>query len=428
MNGRMLVTGGRVIDPRNGIDEIRDLYVSEGIIKPFSEDMEDYSVFDATGMIVVPGLIDLHVHFREPGGEYKEDIGSGSHAAACGGYTTVCCMPNTNPAIDSKETVEFVNKRAKEVGCVNLLIAGALSKRQAGQELTDFEGMLEGGISALSEDGKTLMDYKLMHRAAERAKKLGLFIMDHTENHEISAGGVVNEGEISSKLGVRGIPNRSESSIVARDIVLAQETGCHIHLQHISTKESVLLIREAKGKGVPITAETAPHYFVLTDEAVIAHGTNAKMNPPLRTEFDRQTIVEALCDGTIDAIATDHAPHSIEEKSRPIDHAPFGIVGLETAFAIGYTMLVKPGYITLPELICLMSVNPADIMNLKLGRLALGDTADFAVFDISHPYTIESERFVSKGKNTPFDGMNVYGKTVLTVCGGTISYRGLSSN
>ena len=419
----MLIKGGRIVDPRSGIDEVRDIYIADGVVKPIPIDKDGCRVFDATGMVVVPGLVDLHVHFREPGAEYKEDITTGSRAAARGGFTTVCCMPNTIPAIDNKEMVRFVAKRGKEAGLVNLLVVGALSKGQEGKELSDFEGMLQSGICALSDDGKTLMDYDVMRRAAERAKELGLLISDHAENHAASAGGAINDGDVSRKLGVRGIPNSAEADIVARDIELARETGCHIHLQHISTKESVALIRKAKKQGLPITAETAPHYFILTDEAVLANGANAKMNPPLRTEVDRQAIIEGLCDGTFDAIATDHAPHSAEEKARPIDQAPFGIVGLETAFALSYTTLVMPGHITLPELIKLMSVNPADILNLKCGGLAIGDTADLAVFDISSPYTIDSETFASKGKNMPFNGIKVYGRTVLTVCGGKTSWN-----
>ncbi|MCL2852128.1 MAG: dihydroorotase [Defluviitaleaceae bacterium] len=422
-NRQLLITGGRVIDPRSGTDEARDIFVADGVIRPVFADTPDCRVFDASGMIIVPGLVDLHVHFREPGAEYKEDIESGSRAAARGGYTTVCCMPNTKPAIDSREIVELVAGRGRKNGLVNLLVVGALSKGQEGRELADFEGMLRGGVCALSDDGKTLMDYDLMRQAATRAKELGLLITDHAENHVKSVGGVINDGDVSRSLGVYGIPSSAEADIVARDIELARETGCRIHLQHISAKESVALICEAKRRGIPITAETAPHYFTLTDEAVLVHGANAKMNPPLRTESDKQAIIEALRDGTIDVIATDHAPHSVEEKSRPLEQAPFGVVGLETAFAVSYTALVAPGHITLPELVRLMSFNPANILNLESGGLAVRDTANFAVFDIGNPYGIDCGRFVSKGRNTPFNGMKVYGRTALTVCSGKISWE-----
>ena len=417
-----MIVGGKVIDPYSGRCEVRDILACGGVIRPPSERGLDCQVFDASGMIVVPGLVDLHVHFREPGGEHKEDIATGSRAAARGGYTAVCCMPNTSPAIDCRELVELVASRGKEVGLVNLLVVGALSKGQNGQELADFEGMLMGGVCALSDDGKTLMDYPLMLRAAKLAKELGLMITDHAENHTKSIGGVINEGEVSRSLGVGGIPNSCEADIVARDIELARETGCHIHLQHISTRESLALIREAKCEGLPITAETAPHYFALTDGAVLIHGANAKMNPPLRSECDRQAVIEALRDGTIDAIATDHAPHSPEEKARPLTEAPFGVVGLETAFAVSYTALVMPGHLTLPELLRLMSVNPANILGLGRKGFDIGTTADLVVFDTREPYAIDSGDFASKGRNTPFNGMKVHGRCMLTVCGGEISY------
>ncbi|MCL2368885.1 MAG: dihydroorotase [Oscillospiraceae bacterium] len=421
--GGLLIKGGRVIAPLADTGAVRDIYVSEGMIRPPTEAMADCRVFNAAGMIVVPGLFDLHVHFREPGGEHKEDIASGSRAAARGGYTGVLCMPNTNPTIDSRELVESVLKRGRDVGLVELFVAGALSRNLAGVELADFEDMLQGGISALSEDGKTLMDDALMDLAARRAADLGLLITDHTEDHSLSAGGVINEGTVSRKLGVRGVPNRAESDIVARDIALARETGCHFHLQHISAKESVALIRAAKAEGLPVTAETAPHFFTLTDEAVLLHGADAKMNPPLRSEADRLAIIGGLVDGTIDAIATDHAPHAPGEKALPLEEAPFGIVGLETAFAVSYTALVLPGHITLPELIRLMSTNPARMLGLERGGLAVGDAADFAVFDLTASYAIDREAFVSKSRNTPFHGMDVYGRTALTVCKGHITWE-----
>ena len=420
----LLIAGGKVVDPYSGTCEARDILIAGGAVRPASERGADCRVFDASGMIVAPGLVDLHVHFREPGGEHKEDIATGSRAAACGGYTTVCCMPNTSPAIDCRELVECVAGRGREAGLVNLLVVGALSKGQQGSELADFEGMRASGVCALSDDGKTLMDDALMLRAARLAKELDMLITDHCENHVASAGGVINEGEVSRKLGVPGIPGSCEADIVARDIKLAQETGCRIHLQHISARESLALIREAKRRGLPITAETAPHYFTLTEQAVLIHGADAKMNPPLRTEADRQAVIEALRDGTIDAIATDHAPHSPEEKAQPLESAPFGIVGLETAFAVSYTALVLPGYLTLLELTRLMSAGPVSILGLRREGLAVGAPADIAVFDIRKPYAIDSGRFASKGRNTPFGGMEVYGRCALTVCGGKVTFEG----
>ena len=420
----MIIRGGRLIDPQNRMDEVRDIFIADGLIKPLPSEYDKKScrIFDASGTIVVPGLVDLHVHFREPGAEYKENIKSGSRAAARGGYTSVCCMPNTIPVTDNKETAEFVRSRGREAGLVNMYVAGALSKGQEGRELADYEGMLQSGICALSDDGKTLMDEGLMYRAAERAKALGLFISDHAENHELSKGGVINEGSVSARLAVRGIPNKAEADIVARDIKLVRELGCHIHFQHISTKESLELIREAKREGLMVTAETAPHYFSLTDERVLHSGTNAKMNPPLRSEADRLAVIEAIKDGTIDAIATDHAPHSVEEKAQSLEQAPFGVVGLETAFAVSYSALVLPGFITLHELINLMCIKPAKILKQACG-LSYGAPADLAVFDIDNSYTVDSGRFLSKARNTPFAGMTVYGQTLLTVCGGKISWE-----
>ena len=340
-------------------------------------------------MLKLPGFVDLHVHFREPGFEYKEDIASGSLAAARGGFTDVCCMPNTNPTIDNPDVALYVLQRGKERELVNLMAVGALSIGLDGKELADFKAMKNSGICALSDDGKTLENPQLMRQAAILAKELSLLITDHAE---------------------------PEAEIVARDINLAEETGCRIHLQHISMKKSVELIRRAKSRGLPITAETAPHYFALTSAALKTHMANAKMNPPLREEADRLAIIEGIRDGTIDAIATDHAPHSEEEKNQPIDKAPFGIIGLETAFAVSYTTLVKAGHIDLNKLIELMSHNPADIIGLKR-------PSGHVYVDLDSSYIISRDNFVSKAKNTPFDGMEVYGKIIQTVCNDKITWR-----
>jgi len=338
-------------------------------------------------MLTLPGFVDLHVHFREPGFEYKEDIASGSLAAARGGYTDVCCMPNTMPVIDNPETVQYV--RSKDNGLVNLLVVGALSIGLDGKKLADYNGMKDAGICALSDDGKTLQDEDLMYQAAIQAKELGLLITDHAE---------------------------PEAEIVARDIAIAEKIGCRIHLQHISMKESVELIRKAKSRGLPITAETAPHYFALTSDALQTHKADAKMNPPLQKEADRLAVIEGLKDGTFDAIATDHAPHSEEEKAQPLDKAPFGIIGLETAFAVSYTTLVKAGHLTMEQLTKLMSLNPAKIIGLD-------KPSGQVVVDVDTPYTISRDGFASKGKNTPFDGMQVYGKVMLTKYNGKITWR-----
>jgi dihydroorotase len=432
------------VDPIAGRDEPADVFVKDGLvarITPARRRSDDFvagvnlpggvRVIDAAGCIVVPGLVDLHVHFREPGACDKEDIATGSLAAAKGGYTTVCCMPNTNPAIDNCDTLAFVDRRGREVGLVNLLPVGAITKGRSGLELADFAAMrdlptrcfelLGRGVCALSDDGGTVQDIALMRRAAERAAEIGLLIMDHPENVARS-GGAVNEGFFSRRLGVRGIPALAETDVVARDIALSEETGARIHLQHISARASVDLIRSAKARGVKLSAETAPHYFALTEEALLKSGANAKMNPPLRTESDRQAVIAALRDGTIDVVATDHAPHTAAEKALPLEDAPFGVSGLETAFAIGYTVLVRGGYLTTAELIRRMSADPARLIGLPRGSLLEGAVADLAVIDVEHPYTADCGSFVSKGKNSPFDGMRVFGRPRFTMRGGVLTW------
>jgi dihydroorotase len=339
-------------------------------------------------------------------------------------------MPNTQPALDNRETIEFVDRRGRAVGLVNLLPVGALTKDRAGLELADFASMLSAptrcfeligkGICAVSDDGSTVQDTALMRQAAETAAALGLTIMDHPENQALS-GGSVNEGLMSKRLGQKGIPALAEVDAVARDIALAEETGAHIHLQHISTRASVDLIRAAKARGVRLSAETAPHYFALTEEALLKSGANAKMNPPLRTESDRQAVIDALCDGTIEVIATDHAPHTAAEKALPIEDAPFGVTGLESAFAVAYTVLVRGGRLTTAELIRRMSANPARLLGLPRGSLLAGTAADLAVIDVEHAYTVDCADFASKGKNCPFDGMRVFGRPRFTMRGGVLT-------
>jgi dihydroorotase len=390
-------------------------------------------IIDAGGAIVVPGLIDLHVHFREPGFCHKEDIHSGSQAAARGGYTTVCCMPNTRPAVDCAEVLSLIDAKGRDAGKVNLLVAGAMTVGQAGAELSDIDAMAEAatrcmelcgrGILALTEDGKTLSDEALMRRVAARAKGLGLMIMDHAENRNLS-GDPVSTGEASRLLGMGGVPAEAEADIVRRDIKIAEEIGCRMHIQHVSAKESVALIREAKVAGLPVTAETAPHYFALTDRAVLVSGANAKMNPPLRAEEDRLAVIEGLCDGSIDIIATDHAPHGWAEKAAGIEKAPFGISGLETGFAVSYTTLVLGGYMGLRKLLARMSLRPAMLAGLPRGRIAAGAAADIAIIDIDEAYRIDSRDFASKGRNTPFSGMEARGRVKATICGGVVTYAG----
>ncbi|MDR2089739.1 MAG: dihydroorotase [Clostridiales Family XIII bacterium] len=448
--GGILIRGGRVVDPISGRDERADVLVRDGRIAeitPAPRRAGDVvagvslpggvRVIEAAGCIVVPGLIDLHVHFREPGARRKEDIATGSLAAAKGGYTTVCCMPNTKPALDNREAIAFVDARGRAVGLVNLLPAGAITKGRLGAELADFASMLDvptrcfemigKGVCAVSDDGDTVQDAELMRQAAERAAAHGLMILDHPENRALSDGGAVNDGLMSKRLGVKGIPARAETDIVARDIALAEETGAHMHLQHVSARASVDLIRSAKARGVKLSAETAPHYFALTEDALLKSGANAKMNPPLRTESDRQAVVAALRDGTIDAIATDHAPHTAADKALSIEDAPFGVTGLETAFAVAYTVLVRDGRLPLSDLIRRMSADPARLLGIPRGSLLAGVAADLAVIDVERPHTVRCAEFVSKGKNSPFDGARVYGKVRFTMRGGVLTWSDVLS-
>lgn len=430
---KLCIRNGYVLSPANNIKDRFDILIEDGIITGIEEPggvySEDLINIDATDRWVIPGLIDLHVHFREPGYSYKEDIKSGSEAASRGGFTTVCCMPNTDPPIDSPETVLYVDKRGSSV---NLLPIAAVSKGQDGCELNDIDELVKlhtrcfqlmgKGICAISEDGKTVIDTELMQLAMQRAKSLDIPVFSHCEDHHLS-GGTMRLGKRSKELNVQGIPSEAEAIIVARDILLAKNTGCRLHFCHISTKESIDLIRLAKSWGVKLTAETAPHYFTLTDKEVTMDNGLKKMNPPLGDEEDRKAIIDALKDGTIDAIATDHAPHHESEKLIPIEDSAFGVVGLETSFAIAYTNLVRTGILTPNEIVDKMSTRPAEILGVDRGIIEVGKVADLTVIDIESEYTIDPKDFVSKGKNTPFTGMKVFGKVVDTLVDGKVIYH-----
>ncbi|MEA4987092.1 MAG: dihydroorotase [Anaerovorax sp.] len=437
---KLCIRNGMVISPANKLEQLADIYIEDGIITAITNPGErnfygEYKEISASGKWVVPGLIDLHVHFREPGFEYKEDIESGCRAAAKGGFTTVCPMPNTKPAIDNPELVAYVAKKAMEANGVAVLPIGAITLGQEGNELCDFEAMKNapGSIYALSEDGKSVMDSQIMKQAMEKAKDLNLPIFSHTEDRELAQGGVMNEGETARSLGLCGIPSEAEEIIAIRDILLAKNTGCQLHLCHISTKGSVELIRQAKYYGIPVTAETAPHYFLLTDKDVIKEGQetkskrlkadpNWKMNPPLRSEEDRLEIIKGLKDGTIDVIATDHAPHHSEEKAKTFQEAPFGIIGLETSFALSFTSLVKTGILSPKELISRMSTTPAEILGIDRGVIEVGKTADLAIIDVEKEYEINFDSFASKSRNTPFMGKKVFGQVCYTMVDGKVIY------
>lgn len=420
---KQCIQNGLVINPQTGIEEILDVWLENGKIIALEKDRNDIAdeVIDATGKWVVPGLIDLHVHFREPGFEHKETIETGCLAAAKGGFTTVCCMPNTNPVIDNECIVEYINLMASRANGVNVLPIGAITKGQEGESLASIGKMKEHGIAAVSEDGKSVMDASLMKKAMQYVKPLNLPIFSHTEDHTL-AGGAMNAGENAQLFGIKGIGREAEEVIVSRDIILAKYTGCKLHLCHISTKGSIDLIRMAKAWGVDVTAETAPHYFTLDDSILGDYDTNKKMNPPLRTREDVEAMKQALKEGIIDVIATDHAPHHYDEKNVEFEKAPFGIVGLETSFALSYTYLVKTGILTPIELIEKMSTKPAQILGIDKGSLEVGKAADITLIDIEKTYKIDPKTFISKGKNTPFTGMEVSGEVTHTFVNGKLIY------
>ncbi|UCF91520.1 MAG: dihydroorotase, partial [Desulfobacterales bacterium] len=422
------IKGGRTIDPGN-IDDVRDLLIEDGkiaaIVAPGTAEGAQLAarsaepatrVIDATGKIITPGLIDMHVHLREPGFEHKETIESGCRAAAWGGFTALCPMPNTNPANDSREITEYVLAQAAQNDTVPLYPVAAISKGLAGRGLCDYRELKTAGAVAISDDGNPVMDSQLMRKALEYAQECGLLVISHCEDLNLTAGGVMNEGVVARQLGLGGIPNASESIMVMRDIALAELIGTRVHIAHVSTAESVRAIREAKARGVEVTAETAPHYFMLTDEAVKEYGSNAKMNPPLRANRDREAIRQGLADGTIDVIATDHAPHAPAEKAVGLERAPNGIIGLETSVSLGIR-LVNENVITLGDLVAKMSTNPARILGLARG-LRVGLAADLTIIDPAIAFTVDANTFQSRSRNTPFDGWHLRGKPFLTMVAG----------
>lgn len=420
----LLIKNGRVINPATDTDGILDLLI-EGtrVVKAAKNIPEEADqVIDAKGLCVAPGFIDLHVHLREPGFEYKETIITGSRAAARGGYTSICPMPNTKPAIDSADMVKFIINKAKEDSIVHVLPVGAVTKGQQGRELADIAGMAEAGAVAISEDGKSVMNASLYRDAMKLAEENSLLVMAHCEDINLVNGGCVNAGPAAERLGVKGISNSVEDVITARDILLAKETKASLHLCHCSTKDSVSFIRWGKEKGVKVTAEVCPHHFSMTCDEIPGNDANYKMNPPLRAQADVEALKAGLHDGVIDCISTDHAPHSAEEKKKPLDSAPFGIVGSETAFSLSYTNLVKGGVLTLPELIERMSTVPAKILGINKGDISEGKTADLVLFDPEAEYVIDTSEFASKGKNTPFGGRKVQGRICMTIVDGKVVY------
>ncbi len=422
---KILIKNGRVVDPANYIDGKKDILIEDGKIKKVADfivEDEDTNVIDADEKAVMPGFIDLHVHLREPGFEYKETIETGSKAAARGGVTSICPMPNTKPVIDSPESVKDLLKRA-ECSPVHILPIGACTIGQEGKELADIEGMKDAGIVALSEDGKSVMDSALFRKSLKEAARLDLPMFSHCEDKALVEGGVMNKGQKSEELGLPGITNSVEDVIVARDIIMSKEAGNRLHLCHCSTADSVVLVEMAKKQGLPVSAEVCPHHFTMSDDEITEDNGRFKMNPPLRNREDVDALKEGLKTGIMEVISTDHAPHGKEEKDQSMLKAPFGIVGLETSFALGYTELVDKGVLTLSQLVEKMSVNPAKVLGIDKGNLAPGKAADIVIADITKEYKIDSSKFVSKGKNTPFDGKKVKGRVITTIVDGKIVYK-----
>lgn len=427
--GKLIVKGGRVIDPANGVDGTRDVLIADGIIETVAVDLpvNGAEVFEVpNGAIVVPGLIDVHVHLREPGQEHKETIATGTASAVAGGFTAVACMPNTEPVNDHAGISQFILARARAAGLARVYPIGAVSLGSRGEQLAELGEQTHAGCIAFTDDGRPIASALLMRRALEYAGMLGVPIIDHCEEPSLKGDGVVHEGFYASALGLRGIPGVAESLMVERDISLAELTGAHVHIAHMSARQSLRAVRAGKERGVRVTCEVAPHHFTLTDEALngpVKYDTNLKMNPPLREAADRDAMLEGIADGTVDLIATDHAPHHADEKMVEFDRAPFGIVGLETAVPIVFDRLVHPGTITLSRMIELLSTNPARVMNLSGGTLAVGAPADLTVLAPDMKTTVRAGELKSRSKNTPFDGWEFRGGVVATIVGGTVVYR-----
>ena len=418
----LLIKGGRVIDPSQGLDDTLDVLVENGIVKEIGTGLAvpaGVEIVDAAGKDVVPGLIDMHVHLRDPGLEYKEDIVSGTRAAAAGGFTSICCMPNTKPTIDNKAIASYIINKAKTEGCANVFPVGSITYGLNGDRLSEMGELKEAGCVAVSDDGKPVNNPELMRRALEYARGMGIMVITHAEELSLVGAGVMNEGFTSTEIGLKGIPRIAEDIATARDVMLAEYTHSPIHIAHVSTEGSVRVIREAKGRGVRVTCETAPHYFTLTDDAVRGYNTNAKMNPPLREAADVAAIKAGLKDGTIDAIATDHAPHHLDEKDVEFDAAMNGIIGLETSLPLSLK-LVADGVLTLDKLIEKMSCNPSNILGLQRGTLRVGSAADITVIDPIAQWTVVADKLASKSKNSPFLGWNLTGAAACTVLAGRI--------
>ncbi|MFN0087732.1 MAG: dihydroorotase [Blastocatellia bacterium] len=428
MSSSILIKNGTIVDPSQSLEAQRDLLIRDGRVAAIEPSIlaEEIEILDASGLIVAPGFIDLHVHLREPGFEYKETIEAGARAAIAGGFTSVCCMPNTQPINDNSSVTSFIIEQASKARSANVFPIGAITVGSKGEQLAEIGEMKKAGIVAVSDDGRPVVDSGMMRHAMEYAADFGLPVVDHCEDCCGADGWAMHEGEYSALMGLKGLPGAAEDLHVARDIMLAEITGARLHIAHISTARSVDLVRQAKGRGLPVTCEVAPHHFTLSDRSLYESGydTNFKMAPPLRSQSDLAAILDGLRDGVIDAIATDHAPHHANEKMREFDHAPNGIVGLETAVSLAFDRLVHPGWISLSRMVDLLSCRPARIFGLDRGTLNIGAIADVTLCDPERRITVDASRFRSKSRNTPFHGWELRGAPVATILAGRLMEKG----
>lgn len=422
----LLIKNGTIIDPSQSLEKKQDLLIRNGRVDTIDEslDAKGAEILDAAGLIVAPGFIDLHVHLREPGFEYKETIASGARAAVAGGFTSVCCMPNTNPVNDNSSVTSFIIEQSRAAKLANVFPIGAITQGSKGEQLAEIGEMKTAGVVAISDDGKPVLDSGIMRRAMEYSRDFDLVVVDHCEDCCGAAGWAMHEGDYSALMGLNGLPGAAEDLHVARDITFAELTGARVHIAHLSTARSVDLVRQAKRKGLAVTCEVTPHHFTLTDRDVYesAFDTNFKMAPPLRSQSDLDAVIEGLRDGTIDAIATDHAPHHANEKMLEFDHAPNGIIGLETAVSLTLDRLVHRGVISLSRMVELLSINPARIFKLDRGTLKAGAVADVTIFDPKREIKVDAPKFQSKSRNTPFDGWELKGAPMAAIVGGKIAY------
>ncbi len=424
-NMKLLIKGGTIIDPSQGGEQFGDLLIENGVVVEIGTAItsDDAKIFDASGLIVTPGFIDLHVHLREPGEEYKETIASGCAAAVAGGFTSICAMPNTKPVNDNASITRYIVDKAREANLAKVFPVGAITRGSKGEELAEMAEMKDAGAVAVTDDGKPVMDSQVMRHAMEYARDHNLVVADHCQDTCLSACGVMHEGKYSTLLGLKGMSGAAEDSQVARDIMLSEITGARVHIMHISTAKAAHMVREAKRNGLPVTCEVTPHHLSLTDEAVVGFETNTKMNPPLRTAEDREALIEAVIDGTIDAIATDHAPHHRDEKMLEYDQAPFGVIGLETALGVVLKVLYHSGKVSLPRIIEMLTVGAARVFSLPRGTLQKGAIADVAIFAPDREWTVDPAKFKSKSRNTPFANWQMRGKILATFVAGREVFR-----